>query len=182
MLAATGGAARGALATNAQGASRNQNAVPSGASPTTVNPAQALVDRYDGGSGPLRSYTGDHRNMMLLGKAEKLAMTGQPREHMMHMEAVIGLGAELAQMDNVKRADYAARAFSILKQPEDQQAAAYTAISHGLPPADDHYVENLAKKYLDTVQDIDQKSRQMTRDAVDRIIDRYVLDSFGSFP
>ncbi len=60
--------------------------------------------------------------------------------------------------------------------------AAYTAISHGLPPADDHYVENLAKKYLDTVQDIDQKSRQMTRDAVDRIIDRYVLDSLGSFP
>ena len=60
--------------------------------------------------------------------------------------------------------------------------ATYAAISRGLPPGDDHYVGNLAKRYQDTVQDIDQKSRQMTRDAVDRIIDRYVLDSLGSFP
>ncbi len=114
----------GGGASDLSGVTPVKHATTSGASPTTVNPAQALVDRYDGGSGPSRSYTGDQRNMMLLGKAEKLAMTGQPPEHMMHMEAVIGLGPELAQMDNAKRADYAARAFSTLRQPEDRQAAA----------------------------------------------------------
>jgi orotate phosphoribosyltransferase-like protein len=92
--------------------------------------AQKLIDRYDGGSGkPSLNYTNDQRAATQLAQYTNLTMTGLPPSIVKDDQAIAGLSAQLAQMDESTREAYSARAMKALQQPPEQRSTAIAALT-----------------------------------------------------
>lgn len=92
--------------------------------------ATKLLDRYDGGSGKASlNYQNDQRTAQQLAQYVSLSMTGMPPATISDQQAVAGLSAPLAQMDEQLRETYAVRALNVLQQPPVQRAGALAALT-----------------------------------------------------
>ncbi|MFM0204603.1 helix-turn-helix domain-containing protein [Paraburkholderia fungorum] len=102
--------------------------VGAGVSPAS-NAAQKFIDRYDGGSGkPSLNYSNDQRAARQLAQYSDLSLTGLPPSTVKDDQAIVGLTAQLAQMDESTRESYSARAMKALQQPPAQRSAAIAAL------------------------------------------------------
>lgn len=98
--------------------------------PSTDSGAGRLVDQYDGGSGKASlNYTNDQRAAEQLAKYTSLTLTGMPPATLKDDQAIAGLAAQLAQMDESARETYSVRAMNLLQEPPAQRRAAIAALT-----------------------------------------------------
>lgn len=131
--ARAGDAAAAASASVGAGVSALSSGVSTASTASTSSPvsnaAQKLIDQYDGGIGkPSLNYTNDQRAAKQLAQYTNLSLTGLPPSAVKDDQAVAGLSAQLAQMDESTRESYSARAMKALQQPPAQRSAAIAAL------------------------------------------------------
>lgn len=97
-------------------------------SPGSAGRLPSLIDHYGGTGDTPPGYMGDRRTAKQIQRYVSRSMTGLPPATLKDMEAINGLSAQLAQMDEPAREAYTIRALNLLQQPSAACSAGLAAL------------------------------------------------------